>query len=786
MQFEGVHREIALRGIERAGQDTMITDGAMNEVIGLDMRDGSYVPYAPSSEDVSLPKDTIVVRWHHTSTGNNLIAVDNNLSLFFKKENNEAWQYVCQLPSAEIAFLGNAICTTESGFYLLWKDSQYEIKRKEAFPRLSLRAIDMNGVVFTETDSSYNDDTRYRKLANDCNDAGYLHQMHLCRYAVLLADGSYAYISNPFLIPHPLAKESYEVIKNDLMSNSMHSFLTDTSLYCKQLQYKIDGEIDEEKVIGVKIFLTQGRNLYNLSKIFVQTGGYEPQNRKHPVYNQGIYDTCITDMQEDDIYYNVYTIYPKDIVTGEWHGISLAGHLGDHLQMGDILSLQQLDKYNAERLFVYNSRLHMMNVKKSKNKDIQLSDFYYRNSGSSKDYADTFIDGFQEIDSNIVSITVHRATQDAEFDIGYVYNNPEAFSGLACRITIHYKDGHSETVYCDNNLTDILMGKDKPVSENIYRITTWYKNTNGSYVVVSEGYVFDALHYLNPYLSVCSRDATRILLEVKVNGSYYKIDKSLKASETQDVAYFFDTTLNPIRWEETTGFVDGITESNNSAMSHLVVSATGFPNVFENDEYHFDGVSRVIDCCHMSLELTNDNFGYFPLAVFTDNGIYTLKVSDSGKYAYGQKDKLSEEVCTNRGMICRTDKGILFSTKRGLFVLGERPNEALRFLIGEPRHIAMPDDTYGHGLYIYHCAVNGESNGNKIADIAKALSREDVRELIQDECFLEYDKNCGKCILWSPKVKYLYVIDLQYLSATKLESNIELSDKEGGYYEFGD
>ena len=62
------------------------------------------------------------------------------------------------------------------------------------------------------------------------------------------------------------------------------------------------------------------------------------------------------------------------------------------------------------------------------------------------------------------------------------------------------------------------------------------------------------------------------------------------------------------------------------------------------------------------------------------------------------------------------------------------------------------------------------------------LSTEDVRVLIQDNCFMEYDTHIGKLVIWSPKVDYVYMINTANGLVEKIGAIIKISDKEGGYY----
>ena len=801
MQFEGEHRQIVLRGIERAGQDTMIQDGAMNEVIGMDMRDGSYVPYAPTSEDVSLPKDTIVVRWHHTSTGNNLIAVDNKLSLFFKKEHNDAWQYVCQLPSSEIAFLGNAICTTESGFYLLWKDSGYNVIKNHTYPRVLLRTHDNTNKdkAFFVTGDGWNDETRYAATCRKCEEAGYLYQMHLCRYAIELTNGSYCFVSAPFLIQHPHAKANYMIVRNGAHKeyyNINAPYYEEGRLWWSELQYRLDEDFNAEEVLRVSIFLTKGFDMFNAAKM---TDNY-------PTWDMEYYESLQNSLQGEDLYYKVYDIYPNDLkASNEWKSINLAGKIGtDHIVNQTVLPIMVSETYIAEQLFVYNRRLHMMNIKRRIENDIRLDEYMYRSSGPSdfnSEFAVSPNPGSGTIMNSLTSIFLDGSygfTDGYWYKVNRYYSSADITNGkldLRCSFignaTFYFEDGTSYSYdgTGDKTFAQVLSQSGHNLIMSPYRITIWYKSDSGEELVsVHDGFYYDSVLYnINPYLSVSNKKATRILLEVMFDGNHYLIDKPLKASSTQNVAYYLDEDCRPITWEQGNGSFDITDKRDSEEITHMVVSETNMPNVFDLEAYRIGTSRRVVGVSFYSFDVTSDNFGNYPLVVFCEDGVYLLRIEDSGEYAYRRTDKISEDVCTNRRSICRTNAGIVFATERGLMSLTNKGvQEAFRHLIGEPKHVAKNNDALGHGLKIFYCAVNGEENGYKLSDMYGQLSHDDVRTQIQNNCEIEYDTHIGKLILWSSDAQYVYMIDVASGMTTKVHADIMLSDKEGGYYESGD
>lgn len=155
MKFEGEHRQIPLHGIERNATNMIAQDGAMNEVIGMIPRNGSFIVYAPTNRGASKTNDVVMVRVHHTSTGDNVITVKENNYLINGKDtseqvivnNYEVWvnngrcgQQILQTKTEtktihkqrtvlDIVFVGNRmdILTKENGIeHWLWKNGQYE------------------------------------------------------------------------------------------------------------------------------------------------------------------------------------------------------------------------------------------------------------------------------------------------------------------------------------------------------------------------------------------------------------------------------------------------------------------------------------------------------------------------------------------------------------------------------------------------------------------------------------------------------------------------------------
>lgn len=161
MKFEGTQVNVPIKGIMRAGTDNLSVDGAMNEVIGMEYKDGSWLPYNTSEADVIIyrPKRTpIEHEWvvmypykayvHKTSDGNShriFLESNSNRYLYYETFTEEDTIYTAILSKdvKDVEMVGNMLCVaTDDGLkYYLWKDGAYEETNipYECINRISLR-----------------------------------------------------------------------------------------------------------------------------------------------------------------------------------------------------------------------------------------------------------------------------------------------------------------------------------------------------------------------------------------------------------------------------------------------------------------------------------------------------------------------------------------------------------------------------------------------------------------------------------------------------------------------
>ena len=123
MKFEGNQVNIPIKGIMRAGTDELCADGAMNEVIGMEYKDGSWLPYSMTEEgviftDMNLDGGIKKVYVHKTSDGeSHYIVITTNNSLFYEinRVGSDKRITLSLLTDSvkDVEILGNMLCVSK-------------------------------------------------------------------------------------------------------------------------------------------------------------------------------------------------------------------------------------------------------------------------------------------------------------------------------------------------------------------------------------------------------------------------------------------------------------------------------------------------------------------------------------------------------------------------------------------------------------------------------------------------------------------------------------------------
>lgn len=279
MKFEGEHKVVPIKGIARAGADSMCETGVMNEVIGLEYKDGSFVPYKGTKQEniTKLHENVSQIYTHRASSGNNVLYVTEAQysSLFWLPEPDfndgqfHEWNRILSLYIKEegritnIDMLKNIIIVTigdKATRYFKFDGDEYsEINVHEIYEDLPIvtpfvtnkKSVKINdaerGTLLCVRQSSATDGQSntviqnvYRKGIAKLNEIGRLHGYFLAVVAYKLHSGEYICLSAPVLMCPPndaVGKEDNYKLDFDMSqymyTSSLVDFITGTG---KQLQ----------------------------------------------------------------------------------------------------------------------------------------------------------------------------------------------------------------------------------------------------------------------------------------------------------------------------------------------------------------------------------------------------------------------------------------------------------------------------------------------------------------------------------------------------------------------
>lgn len=264
---------------------------------------------------------------------------------------------------------------------------------------------------------------------------------------------------------------------------------------------------------------------------------------------------------------------------------------------------------------------------------------------------------------------------------------------------------------------------------------------------------------------------------------------SLQSNKTSNMSYYigepieFDNFENYNVWKESKageqyeklgGSKETIVERDGNTFK---VSKTNSPLVFPYEQTYMVGFGKILAFSSNAVALSQGQFGTYPLVVFTTEGIFAMQVDTSGVGSYLNNAPLSREVCNNPDAIAQTDAGIYFSTEKGLMLLsGSDTALTSENINGQPEPLPNLSSSYerGDGLKVYGNAISH----TQLVQLSGAISKEDFRTYLSASgTHLSYIYVKSKLICYNPKYAYCYLIDTDTHVCTKLNKRIAFDTK---------
>lgn len=202
--------------------------------------------------------------------------------------------------------------------------------------------------------------------------------------------------------------------------------------------------------------------------------------------------------------------------------------------------------------------------------------------------------------------------------------------------------------------------------------------------------------------------------------------------------------------------------------NYIVQSEVDNPWVFRALGYNRVGTGRIIGMAANTHALSQGQYGYAPLIVFSEEGLWAMSVDKTGLYA--SLDPMPREVCVNPKSITQTDDAVFFASNKGLMMIVGRDVVCVSEMLNGIPAVAtsMPGletqtiSGQTSPAYDWRNVIKAGNDNRAFADIISA-----------DNCVIAYDYRDSRLLIISPSgasgtVGFAYVYNIASGSFTKI------------------
>ena len=285
---------------------------------------------------------------------------------------------------------------------------------------------------------------------------------------------------------------------------------------------------------------------------------------------------------------------------------------------------------------------------------------------------------------------------------------------------------------------------------------------------------------LNPMFCYPDSHATnaKIILQNTTENKCIVKDLELRKHDGLGIAYYIDPDLRPIIMPE--DFHSLIDVNSTDIIRHyrngLKVSDVAYPSYFPAQYTYRIGDGRIIGMARLTIALSQDNFGQYPLLIFCTDGIYSMGVDASGNGAYINTSPFSREVCVNPKTICEIDGAVLFASSKGMMLATQNNvEEFCPHINGSVRFSPVAPDKNSNvsGKNLFYKMINHP----QITELSGAVDNKDFIDYLKDDAtVVSYVSMKNKVVVYNGRKNYVYWIDIPTRNTTKLDMSITFDD----------
>ena len=175
------------------------------------------------------------------------------------------------------------------------------------------------------------------------------------------------------------------------------------------------------------------------------------------------------------------------------------------------------------------------------------------------------------------------------------------------------------------------------------------------------------------YLFYPDNSATRAIIERtdEGTGNVERAEVVLSSHPYLQGSYWFNGFYNSVKYAPVTDGAmveESAEERRVSYASKIYTSEIDNPFVFPLSGINSVGTGEVMGISTATQALSQGQFGQFPLYVFSTEGVWAMEVGSNGLYS--SVKPMSRDVCVNSDSITQIDNAVIFTTKKGVMMIG--------------------------------------------------------------------------------------------------------------------
>lgn len=755
-------KQIQLRGISRTPSDRMSEDGGLSESLNMYLDTAESAPaFVPEdvTEKLGLPADLGAERIfiHKTANYENYIVVHGNRVVAYTPGiEDEEPLLVMELAEGEtvndITSVGNTLILSvgETIIHFLYKDREY--KELKSIPDISLSIL-ASDAISAAGELNNNLPSRYTSITFD--DAVFELGDELNNYTITdeqtLEKVSVIYDKYIEIVSHNLTLGTFNFPVFAIYATRLYDGtlinISSPIMLGTQLLHGTQGLIMKSPIMFTKEIIREAERDHNL---VVRMYLNNP-------YNIGVYKNVpevITEWKDIissvDLFISpIYNILPSGKNYGK-----------NDLEQFDTRDIFVLDPNNIENfknkeaLLLNNAykKVHSWSIDELIDDDGSIEkiimDFRGENISSKEDLSDNvlvnqgvFAKNFSVYNRRLISYDSSVTVQSA---LPFL-NGQHAYAGsrddIEYAFSFFLNDG--QIINAVNPSGQLYINANKG----------FYFGYKGSVLSLIEG-VCEPFSWLSFPDSKCEK----VRVYKRQDGVVKEVDLRMKIHPTAPNSTYafldYNTCLSELDYQESQGPQEQLKGKENKE-NVLFVSKVDNPFVFPlESRYTFQ--SKIVGVAVATTTLSQGQFGQFPLAVFTEDGIWMMQVNEEGELR-SSKPKF-RDVCINPDSITSIDNAIVFITARGVMMI----QNASR--VQEAQVVCISPYMNGKHYTPNDSALNLIRKQEGFDTLIEPIKDDDPFMSFMKDAKVAYDYTGQRLIFISPSNKgfqYVYKIDTQ-------------------------